>query len=267
MNAEKLLVIAKTYPTPSQKYIETTCVAALNEQGEMRRIYPVPYRFLEQEQTFTKWQWVEATLGIPNDDRRPESRRIDTDSISVGNQISTGKNRDWQERLLWIQPHIVSSFAELEQRRQATGETLGILKVSQLLELEITPTEPSWSVKEQEKLSQDLRQPGLFDDPKKQRPLLEKIPCTFHYRYSIDTPNGPEESRHMITDWEAGALYRNCVLKDGTEWKESFRQRYESEFSDKDLYFVMGTMHRFPNQWLIISVIYPRKSKQTTLDL
>lgn len=44
---EELLILTKTYPSPSSKYRETTCVAAINRQGEMRRLFPVPFRLLE----------------------------------------------------------------------------------------------------------------------------------------------------------------------------------------------------------------------------
>jgi len=40
---------------------------------------------------------------------------------------------------------------------------------------------------------------------------------------------------------------------------DSLRQKVEQELPSKDLMFLMGTVHRFPDQWLIISVIYPLK--------
>ena len=76
---ERLLILTKTYPSPSAKYRETTCVAAINEDGEMRRLFPIPFRFLDGTQQFRKWEWIEATAMPPSDDHRPESRRIDVD--------------------------------------------------------------------------------------------------------------------------------------------------------------------------------------------
>jgi hypothetical protein len=41
----------------------------------------------------------------------------------------------------------------------------------------------------------------------------------------------------------------------------------------RDLMFMMGTIHRFPDQWLIVSLIYPpkppkeRPAPQPSLDL
>ena len=35
--------------------------------------------------------------------------------------------------------------------------------------------------------------------------------------------------------------------------------KFMVEFSEKDVLFLMGTIHRFPHQWLIVSVLYPPK--------
>ena len=53
---EQILILAKTYPSPSAKHIETSCVAGINRNGEMRRLYPVPFRLLQGRQQLKKWQ-------------------------------------------------------------------------------------------------------------------------------------------------------------------------------------------------------------------
>ncbi len=57
---EELLILTKTYPTPSSKHRESTCVAAFSKAGEIRRIFPVPFRLLEGEHQFTKWEWIQV---------------------------------------------------------------------------------------------------------------------------------------------------------------------------------------------------------------
>ncbi len=51
--------IAKTYPVPSNKYIESTCTAGILEEPDGRRrlvrVYPMPFRYLEGEQQFPKY--------------------------------------------------------------------------------------------------------------------------------------------------------------------------------------------------------------------
>ncbi len=47
---QEILILAKTYPTFSQKYFELVCTAGINTQGEWRRIYPIPFRELPELQ-------------------------------------------------------------------------------------------------------------------------------------------------------------------------------------------------------------------------
>jgi hypothetical protein len=260
-HTEELLILTKTYPGPSTRHRETTCVAAVNRQGELRRLFPVPFRFLDGAQQFQKWEWIQARLIRAASDQRPESYKIDIDTLKrTGEKIGT-RNR-WQERRQWIEPHIVEEFSALELRRQTTGETLGFIRPSRLIELEITPVQPpDWTEEDKAKLLQD----GLFDTlAARRRPPLKKLPYDFHYRYECETSRGKEILRHMITDWEVGALYWNCYRKYGRRWEMYLRQKLEGEFAEKDLLFLMGTVHRFPDQWLIVGLVYPPKPVQPT---
>ena len=67
------------------------------------------------------------------------------------------------------------------------------------------------------------------------------------------------EYRHKIVDWEAGALYWTCRSKYRDRWEAAFRAKLEQDLPAADLMFLMGTIHRFPDQCLIVSLIYPPK--------
>ena len=258
-DTEELLILTKTYPSPSAGHRETTCVAAVNRAGDLRRIFPVPYRLLEGDAQFKKWEWIQARVSRPNSDHRPESRRIDTGSIHRSGNVIPIKNGDWGERTRWLHSHIVPGFTALEQRRQTTGQTLGVLRVSRIQELRITKTkDDDWTEEDRIKLSQD----GLFDSEEiKRRPPLRKLPYDFHYRYECIGPDGQTEiSTHKLTDWEIGALFWKCIQSYGESgWEAKFRHRLETDFAAKDLLLLMGTIHRFPDQWLIVGIIYPPK--------
>ena len=150
------------------------------------------------------------------------------------------------------------TFAALEARRRATGETLGFLRTSRIIELKITPCKlVDWTEADKIKLSQD----GLFDTVEiKRRQPLRKLPFDFHYDYECITNGQPEINTHKLTDWEVGALYWNCVRLYGLKrWEAKFRARLETDFAKKDLLLLMGTIHRFPDQWLIVGIVYPAK--------
>lgn len=261
---KKILVLAKTYPSPSAKYIETSCVAGISDDGKMHRIYPVPFRLIEQGSQFKKWQWIEARMQKNPKDHRPESHRIFVDTIECDEDTLSTKN-NWEARWEWIEKiPTFTSFYEVEQQRLAGKISLALLKPKKILGLEVKPARNNeWTDEEKAKLLQDQMQGNLFNEIEEERHIkeLKKIPFDFYYKYICDTPDGEVESIHKIVDWEAGALYWNCQKRHGLNWEVPFRAKLESEFLEKELLLLMGNQQRFQDQWLIISLIYPPKQK------
>lgn len=254
----RILILCKTYPSPSGKHVETSCVAGMEEGGRLIRLFPVPFRLVSDNRQFKKWQWIKARVEKASNDRRPESHKIFVDTIVCeGEPIST--RHGWKARReQFDQIPVFDSFAALESARTTKGTTLGLLRPSSIAGLDVTPSDkPDWTQEEKIKLIQHEKQGGLFDDADEKRiATLKKVPFDFHYRYSCGTGDGRAALRHKIADWEAGALYWNC-RRNGDAWEAAFRERLERKLPEADLMFLMGTIHRFPHQWLIVSLIYP----------
>lgn len=71
MLRERILVTAKTYPTLSKKYGELVCTAGVREDGSWVRLYPVPFRRLDEKDRYTKYDWIEtSTRGTSGRARR-----------------------------------------------------------------------------------------------------------------------------------------------------------------------------------------------------
>lgn len=257
---QRILILCKTYPSPSARYVETSCVAGMAEDGRLVRLFPVPFRLVEDDQQFKKWQWVSARVRRAQDDARPESHRVSVDTIQVeGEPLSTRDHWIARRQVIKGVP-VFDSFSALDAAREANGVTLCLVRPGRLLWLDITPVDnPDWTEDEKAKLLQEQQQGNLFDADEDQRALktLKKLPYDFHYRYECPTEVGPIEYRHKLVDWEAGALYWNVHRRH--DWQAAFRQKFLTEFADKDVMFLMGTIHRFPKQWLIVSVLYPPK--------
>lgn len=66
MALTKVLITVKTYPTLSKKYGELVCTAGFREDGSWIRIYPIPFRKLEYDQRYKKYQWIEIDLEKTN---------------------------------------------------------------------------------------------------------------------------------------------------------------------------------------------------------
>ena len=87
MTLERVLIAVKTYPRISAEHIETVCTGAINDQGQWRRIYPVEFRYLDDDKQYRIVDIVELGLE-PSSDSRPESRRPDLNSMTVARNAS-----------------------------------------------------------------------------------------------------------------------------------------------------------------------------------
>jgi hypothetical protein len=258
---ERILILAKTYPSPSAQYIETSCVAGINDHGAIRRLYPVPFRMIEENSQFKKWQWIEVRTEKARKDHRPESHKLYVDTISCGESITTKK--EWSERRVWLEKiPSFDNFDAVEASRVHGEMSIALLRPKQSLSLIITKARNSeWTDEEKKKLLRQQMQFDIFSEvqAKNQIQGLRKVPFDFYYRYVCDSPVGEKEYYHKIVDWEAGALFWNCQKTHGADWEKPFRAKLEGELIKKDLMFLMGNMQRFPDQWLIISLVYPPK--------
>jgi len=253
----RILILCKTYPSPSARYVETSCVAGMDVSG-LVRLYPVPFRLIQDDQQFRKWQWISARVRKSPEDHRPESHRISVDTIELlGDPLST-KNA-WEERRQAIAPlEVFNDFDALDQARLQRGVSLGLLRPSCLVDLKISKADsPDWTEDQIVKLMQAQQQGDLFNQDAEQRSLrqLRKLPFDFHYLYECRAADGvARQYKHKLVDWEAGALYWNVYRKDN--WEALFKQRFLEEFAAKDLLFLMGNIHRFQDHWLVVSVLY-----------
>jgi hypothetical protein len=250
---ERILILAKTYPSPSAKYIETSCVAGINSRGMMRRLFPIPFRMIEQGAQFKKWQWIDVRIEKASNDHRPESHKVFVDTIDCHDVIPT--NHAWSDRREWLdKAPLFHRYADLQQTCTNDGLSLALLRPKKITRLEIRPVkDPDWTQEERNKLLQQQAQGRN----------LRKIPYNFYYWYKCDTPEGEKEYRNKIVDWEVGALFWNCKKSHKEAWEIPFRQKLEGLLKS-DMHFLMGNQHRFQDQWLIISLIYP--PKQTMIE-
>lgn len=260
---ERILILCKTYPSPSAKYAETSCVAGMDEQGKLIRLYPVPFRLIGDDKQFKKWQWITVRLEKSRNDHRPESHKLYVDTIEC-DDAALPTSDYWLARRHWLDNlPVFESFAAVEAARQAHGATLALLRPGRIVGLDITPVNsPDWTEDEKAKLVSLQHQADLFDDTDKGSVAqLRKLPYDFHYRYECMTPEGPVEHRLKIVDWEIGALYWNVRKDHGSNWEKPFREKLQTFMPAQDLMFLLGTIHRFPDQWLLISLIYPPRQR------
>jgi hypothetical protein len=256
---QNVLITVRTYPVPSHKGIEVSCTAGITDEGKWIRLFPVPYRFLDADKRFQKYQWIKVSTIKAQNDRRPESFKLNVDSIEIGESVSASNG--WRDRRGFIGPLIQESLCQIQMARNSAGyPTLGIFrpKIKRLL---IEATDVEWTPQQ---LS-DLKQRLLFNENPSQ--TLEKIPFNFRYEFSCSHMGCPGHSLSCM-DWEMGQSYRSWKRKYGDDWEAAFRNRYEQEMISKyDTHFYVGTIHQYPNAWIIVGLFYPPPLRTASPDL
>ena len=193
-------------------------------------------------------------------DSRPESHRIRQATIKVKSSVLTTENA-WRARKDVVYPLKSESLCEIQRKRKRDGSpTLGVFKPAEIKRLVIKPTSPTWTAEELE----IMRQGDLFES----EPLeeLEKIPFDFSYDFRCND-DGCRGHSMKCTDWEMGQSWRSWRTKYGESWKGAFRHKYDYEMRDKfDTHFYVGTIHRYPDSWIIVGLFYPPKITPTLFD-
>lgn len=270
----KVLITVKTYPKPSSKYDELVCTAGLLNGDKWVRIYPVPFRFIGDNQKYPKYSWVYLDLVRSKKDFRPESYRpkrgLD-EKFNIGDRLGT--NDAWAARKNYVLKEVFQSMSNVIDL--AYGEkhkSLATIKPKEIVAFEIEETTREWK----EKWKNTTLQASFSDldqsDEAEQRDLVNKVPYKYYYRFLTEGDQRPR--RLKIEDWEIGALYWNCLRRTHGDEKaanELVKEKYWDDFvQNKDLYFFVGTTIQFhrrrtPNPFIIIGIFYPPKSDQLPL--
>ncbi len=250
---KRVLITVRTYPVPASKTVEASCTGGVTDDGKWIRLYPVPYRFLDEDKRFSKWHWIDVEVTKPASNSRPESFKLKPDKIQIVGEIGT--QDEWRGRRDLLKPLVRSSMCQIRRERDERGfPPLGIFKPTEIKRLIIEPTAAEWTANELSILRQDT----LFE--KAPTVTLEKIPFDFKYEFRCAEP-ACKGHEMKCTDWEMGQAYRQWRKKYGSDWKRPFRQKFEAGMIQKfDTYFFVGTVHQHPKNWIIVGLFYPPKA-------
>lgn len=267
MGTEKICVVVKTYPSISKTYRELVCCGGINEQGQWRRLYPLPFRRLPDYRRFQKYSWITADL-TPDNDGRPESFRPNIDSI----KIETGPlpANDWLQRMELIYRSGVSTLEEIRDAKERKQLSMATVRAGEVDGMRFRPADPQTEQKWRDVLSQP-QLPGIDQESFY---VLKPLPYTFQYVFRCEDEHC---SGHEITtlDWEVAALFHNLKERGMSDMDaangvcEAFQARIDRP--DRALHFFVGTTVQF-GTWVIGGVAYPPKKTieklmQATLDL
>jgi hypothetical protein len=272
MALTKILIAVKTYPNLSSKYDELVCTAGFLEDGTWIRVYPIPFRKLEYDKQYSKYDWVEIDIEKNTSDFRLESYK--PKSIETGFKIIDHLDTEdcWKRRKEFALKNVHTNMTELIvlAKDETKYTSLAVFKPKEILDFKIEKVEREWDKKKLDNLKARAQQLDLFKNSENPFEVVNKLPYKFSYKF---TSNDGIERTMMIEDWEIGALYWNSLKRhEGNEAKacEDVKKKYFDDFAKtKDLYLFLGTTREFhliaPNPFVIIGTFHPKKITQTSL--
>lgn len=261
----KVLVTVKTYPTPSERHLETVCVAGVRldtPQPEWVRLYPIPFRveaFAGYQ--FKKYQIIDVPIRPRGGrDVRPESFQPFNEKIELGDVVKTPSNWKKRKELLGDLIGAVTVCDLVKINRATTWDlpapSLGLIKPRDIkLKLE---EGKGWTAKQRAKV-ESAAQPNLFTSEAQIRNQLEPPPYQLkvHYKCMTDECRGHKQT---IIDWEVGsAAYNWRKFYPENEIGDRLHAKWsELMGSDKDIHFYVGNQHQHRHSFSILGTWSPK---------
>lgn len=243
-----VLVNCKTYPAVSKTYLETVCTGGVSREGLFTRLYPVPFRFLDDKQQYDRWDVIRVKVYKDTKDKRPESWHLEGGTpISIIDRITSDERR-WE----WMQRAVFASTADMEGK----GLTNGLVEIVPM-ELYWEPEVKKWSPNQ----LQVLTQGNLLHDEELMRSLADRVPWQFKLRF-MEKTTGKEFDQKVLA-WSYYQGFRRQLRELGSEEKALAAVRnnvYRSIMNPgRSVFAIFGTHSRF-GHWMISGLYHgPRK--------
>lgn len=242
---DECTVLVKAIPHASNNYFETVCCAGIGKDLKWRRLYPVAFRTLNQDQKFGRWSKISYKYKAPDKDKRLESQKVDHREIKV-----IGKITKDHEKLFILNNIKRSSCREAFSK----NETLTIIR-PEILDFKFKRKKDSVIAKEIQKHSILANQ--LSFDSHQIKPLN---PCPYNFYFRWKDEDG-EVHTNVCEDWETSATYFTRLKSEISEKSalQSMIETFGEQYSKEGCLFAMGTHQRRSQQWLLVGIIkYPK---------
>jgi len=181
----------------------------------------------------------------------------------------------WPSKTTEILRRIVLKTAKVYDRlddlivgAKANEVSLAVFRPTRVLDFSWEEEEREWNAAKVREMRERTNQLDLFADNtwRETFKIIPKLPYSFSYKFE---DAAGRISELQVLDWEAGALYWNCLA--GAEGNEAdalakVREKYFDAFLRTDLHFFLGTTQQFhfiaPNPWVIVGVFpIPRENQ------
>jgi hypothetical protein len=186
--SSRVAVLVKALPQPSKTYGETVCCAGVTDRREWKRLFPIRFRDLKGESSFSRWDWIRFQYRPPSRDHREESCYVHEESIVVDGKLPDA------ERARFLNAIVVSSA----EAAMARGKSLALIRPRNTRFVFKRKTGAQIEA-EREAYRVAARQTDIFD-----KELAELEPSPFEFRFRFEDDAGKHDYENG--DWEAYAM-------------------------------------------------------------
>lgn len=259
---KRILVLGTTYPNYSAKYVETVCTGGIEEDTyRMVRIHPLPVRYLDDDKRFKNFQFIRGRFCPNEDDGRPESLRIEPDTIEALEEIPS-KDHETRRQYIERSPNFVASVEDLIKRNGMSSQSLGVVVPKEIIGVKVRKRPQSdraeWEEKERQQLSQ--RTLKFMRPPKK----LDYPEAEFQVAWKCDDPGCGGHEMGMKT-WGLHELYRKLAGDPQRDRKVQDKMSKMFDLKERDVFLFLGSFVTRKYQFGLMDAYCPPRKRQ--LDL
>lgn len=245
----RVTILVKASPQPSKKHSETVCCAGLQDDGSWKRLFPIRFRRLSGEKSFSRWDIVQFEYTKPRDDNRPESCRVHEESIQIDGKINKS-----EEKSSLVDRAILAS----EQEAIAKGMSLALIRPE---DVSLTHTKLSSEELEadRQKFAQQAKQLSLLEEE-----LAAYQPCP--YKFKLRYRDGSGFHTKTCADWETSAAFFNLrrSMSEGDVFRH-LEKTYCEDYVRSGLVLALGNMKRRPQTWQLLGIFPAQRAIQGDL--
>ena len=266
------LPLVKAYPALSKTYGEVSCIAGVEYSPAEQlspnllnwiRLYPVPFRDLDDDQQFAKYQPITVSVERHSGDSRPETRRPDRDSIEVvGAQIPA--KGTWEGRRRFVEPLFAESMCQIARLQASEGTSLGIFRPKKVKDVVIKEADiaaEKVAIAKASVAQGSLLKPEADEEKMHFLSALEQIPWSFKLKYECSDPNCNAHEQSII-DWEIAQYFRH--IRNSANWEEELRRHILEDLCGpkRDAAVIVGNQHQYPNAFVVLGFWWPERVPQ-----
>ena len=241
----RVLITVKASPEPSMTHGDTVCVAGIRldvARPRWIRLYPVPFRYLDENQQFKKYEIVDVEITKARKDPRLESY---SPNLATIRRTGSLKKADRPNHVL---PLVDRTMCEVQRDLDSdiNGPSLAVVRARSIERL-VVDRHPGWTVEERRRLDLWASAPDLFGTPKTrtlQAPRLRAV-----YEWHCESPNCGGHKMRML-DWELTALQRRFSSLSDAELVDVVRTNFLTKMfpSMKTPHFFVGNFASGPKR-------------------